>query len=137
MQRGRSDCGIACLLSMIRLYHGNGSRDELRMLSKSDTHGTSIKGLKRAANQWNLQADAFLVEELTDFKKEATFPCILLIVNRRGQNHFIICCESLKENFFQIFDPAKGFELWNEEHLVSCWKSKVVVIITPKQVFIK
>jgi ABC-type bacteriocin/lantibiotic exporter with double-glycine peptidase domain len=91
----------------------------------------------QAANQGGLEAEAFLIEELRDFKKEVNFPCILLVVNKQSLNHYIVCCESKNEKFYKIFDPANGFEFWNEEHLLSVWKSKVVVLFSPNLNFKK
>ena len=137
MQRGKSDCGVACLFSIIRFYKGDCGYDALRIWSSANKNGTSLKGLKEAANQMGMEAEAFLVEELIDFKKEATFPCILHIINCKMQNHFIICCEPPNKNSFTIFDPVKGFENWNENQLLSVWKSRAVLLLVPHQNFIK
>jgi ATP-binding cassette subfamily B protein len=136
-QQGHSDCGVACLLSIIRFHQGNCSYEALLKMCGTSQHGTSLQGIKQAANLGGLEAEAFWVEELRDFKKEVNFPCVLLVVNKQFLNHFIICCELKNKKFYKIFDPAKGFEFWNEEHLLSVWKSKVVVLFSPNQNFKK
>jgi ATP-binding cassette subfamily B protein len=136
-QKGNSDCGVACLLSIIRFHQGNCSYEALLKMCGTSQHGTSLQGIKQAANLGGLEADAFWVEELRDFKKEVNFPCVLLVVNKQFLNHFIICCELKNKKFYKIFDPAKGLEIWTEDHLVSVWKSKVVVLFSPNQNFKK
>jgi ATP-binding cassette subfamily B protein len=134
-QKGNSDCGVACLLSIIRFHQGNCSYEALMKMSSTGKYGTSIQGIKQAANLGGLEAEGFFVEELRDFKKDVNFPCVLLVVNKQLLNHFIVCCEFYNEKFYKIFDPAKGFEFWNEERLLSVWKSRVVVLLTPNQNF--
>ena len=136
-QKGNSDCGVACLLSIIRFHQGNCSYEALLKMCGTSQHGTSLQGIKQAANLGGLEAEAFWVEELRDFKKEVNFPCVLLVVNKQFLNHFIICCELKNKKFYKIFDPAKGLEIWTEDHLVSVWKSKVVVLFSPNQNFKK
>lgn len=135
MQRDKSDCGVACLLSIIRFHQGNCSYEALLKMCGTSRYGTSIEGIKKAANLGGLEAEAFLVKELKDFKKEVNFPSVLLVVNKQLLNHFIVCCELNNDKFYKIFDPAKGFEFWNEERLLSVWKSKVVVLLSPNQNF--
>lgn len=132
-QKGNSDCGVACLLSIIRFHQGDCSYEALLKSCGTSQHGTSIQGIKQGANHWGLEAEAFLVEELRDFKKEVNFPCVLLVVNKQFLNHFIVCCELKNEKYYKIFDPAKGFEFWNEEHLLSVWNTKVVVLFSQNQ----
>lgn len=134
-QKGNSDCGVACLLSIIRFHQGNCSYEALQKICGTSQHGTSIQGIKQAANLGGLEAEAFRVEALRDFQKEVNFPCLLLVVNKQFLNHFIVCCELNNDKFYKIFDPAKGFEFWNEERLLSVWKSKVVVLLSPNQNF--
>lgn len=136
-QKGNYDCGVACLLSIIRFHQGDCSYEALLKKCGTSQHGTSIQGIKQAANYGGLGAEAYLVGDLRDFEKEVNFPCVLLVVNKQFLNHFIVCCELKNEKFYKIFDPANGFEFWNEKHLISVWKSKVVVVFSPNQNFKK
>lgn len=136
-QRGKSDCGVACLLTIIRLYKGDCPYDTLRIWSSMSEMGTSIKGLKEAANQTGLTAEAYLVDNLNEFKNETSFPCIIHVLNSQNLPHYSVCCGISNDGKFLIFDPAIGFELWNESKLSSRWKSKVLLILSPSENFIK
>jgi ATP-binding cassette, subfamily C, bacteriocin exporter len=88
LQQGESDCGVACLLSVIRYHGGENTLERLRELSGTSIQGTSLLGLQQAANNVGFQADAFEVEDLEVFKKEATFPCILHVVIDEKLEHY-------------------------------------------------
>ena len=70
LQQGASDCGVACLLSIIRFYGGDSTLEHLRELSGTSIQGTSLLGLQQAATKLGFQAEAFEVEDLEVFKKE-------------------------------------------------------------------
>lgn len=135
-QQGESDCGVACLLSIIRYHGGESNFERLRELSGTSIQGTSLLGLQQAANDLGFKAESFEVEELEVFKKEASFPCILHVVIDEKLEHYIIILKVPKfKDQWDIFDPAKGFEAWNEEKLLSVWKSRAVLLLNPSENF--
>ncbi len=139
-QQGESDCGVACLLSVIRFHGGDASLERLRELSGTSIQGTSLLGLQQAANAMRLNAEAFEVEDLEVFKNEATFPCILHVVIDEKLEHYVILTAlpsgaGATDASGAIFDPANGFETWSEEKLLSVWKSKAVLMLNPSENF--
>lgn len=134
-QQGESDCGVACLLSVIRFHGGDASLERLRELSGTSIQGTSLLGLQQAANTLGLDAEAFEVEDLEVFRQEATFPCILHVVIDEKLEHYVIAPKHPEGGVFGIFDPANGFETWSEEKLLSVWKSKAVLMLNPSENF--
>jgi ATP-binding cassette subfamily B protein len=92
-------------------------------------------GLQQAANVYGLQADAFEVDDVEVFKKEATFPCILHVVIDDKLEHFVICLKPPIENKVEIFDPASGFETWTMDKLLRVWKSRAVLLLTQTDEF--
>ncbi len=145
LQQGESDCGVACLLSVIRYHGGENSLERLRELSGTNIQGTSLLGLQQAANNLGFQADAFEVEDLEVFKKEASFPCILHVIIDEKLEHYVTCFKAFpsnptptlpkREGVFLIGDPASGIETWSEEKLLSVWKSRAVLLLTPAESF--
>lgn len=49
LQQDQSDCGVACLLSVIKYYGGNSSIETIRKLSGTNITGTTLLGLYQAA----------------------------------------------------------------------------------------
>jgi ATP-binding cassette subfamily B protein len=49
LQQDQSDCGVACLLSVIKYYGGNSSVENIRKLSGTNITGTTLLGIYQAA----------------------------------------------------------------------------------------
>jgi ATP-binding cassette, subfamily C, bacteriocin exporter len=137
LQQGESDCGVACLLSVIRFHGGMSRLEHLRELSGTSIQGTSLLGLQQAANAIGFEADAFEAENLDIFKKEATVPCILHVVIDEKLEHYVVCFSkpTSVEDAYIIGDPAKGIEFWSEDELQSCWQSRAVLLLKPNENF--
>ena len=57
LQLEQRDCGVACLLNLMRYYGGNSTIDELRRLSGTSVTGTTLLGLKQAAEKIGFDAE--------------------------------------------------------------------------------
>ncbi len=156
-QRDATDCGVACLLSIIRMYGGDASLETLREQSGTSLQGTSLLGLQQVAEKMGINAEAFEVEDIEEFKKEATFPCILHVVIDEKLEHYVVCngfkvikdlnigkvkptmelLAYVTKTEYNITDPAKGFDTWDEAELLKNWKSRAVLILNPTEVFEK
>jgi ATP-binding cassette, subfamily C, bacteriocin exporter len=134
-QQGESDCGVACLLSAIRHHGGDATFEYLRELSGTSIQGTSLLGLQQAASTLGFHADAFEVEDIEVFRREATFPAILHVVIEEKQEHYVLALEPVQPELFPIFDPARGLETWTEEKLLQVWKSRAVLLLRPTESF--
>ena len=58
-QHDQSDCGVACLASIIQYYGGHAKMEKLRELSGTTKQGTTLLGLYQAAPELGLSAQAF------------------------------------------------------------------------------
>lgn len=61
-QRDQSDCGVACLATVLKYYEAEASLEKLRALSGTSREGTTLLGLYQAANQIGLDAEGFEAE---------------------------------------------------------------------------
>ncbi|MDF1696754.1 MAG: peptidase domain-containing ABC transporter [Saprospiraceae bacterium] len=141
-QNDTSDCGVACLMSVIRMHGGNTTFDDLRAESGTTLHGTTLLGMKNAAQKHGMDADVYEIDQLQEFREGATFPCILHIVNELDTEHYVVCYNySTPENnepiIYSIIDPAIGLIEWTEEELLKHWKSRMAIIVSPNESFIK
>jgi ATP-binding cassette, subfamily C, bacteriocin exporter len=139
-QRDANDCGVSCLLSIIRMYGGDASLETLREQSGTSLQGTSLLGLQQVAENLNIKAEAFEVEDIEEFKKEATFPCILHVVIDEKLEHYVVFngfTNLGSRTQYNITDPAKGFDTWDETELLKNWKSRAVLILKPTEAFEK
>ncbi len=134
LQHDNSDCGVACLLSLIQYYGGVNSLEKLRELSGTTKQGTTLLGLFQAANQTGFTAEGNEadIQAIIDHGK----PLILHIVLEGVSQHYVVCYK-YENGKFIIGDPAKGITTYTKEELENIWKSKTCLTLTPNENFIK
>lgn len=122
LQLDQSDCGVACLLSIIKLNEGTNSLEKLRELSGTTKQGTTMLGLYQVANQIGFTAEGCIadIQALIDHKE----PVILHVVMDEKLQHYVICYSFDATRGFLIGDPAKGISYYSKEELDKIWVSK-------------
>lgn len=140
LQHDQSDCGVACLLTLIRYYDGSDTLDNLRRLSGTSITGTTLLGLYQAALQSGFKAQGCEsdIKGLIDHGE----PCILHVVPDEKSEHYVVCFGTIQNNDnkelkFIIGDPAKGLNYLTQTELESIWKSKTCLILEPNEEFKK
>jgi ABC-type bacteriocin/lantibiotic exporter with double-glycine peptidase domain len=142
LQLDQSDCGVACLMSLIKLYRGTNSIEKLRELSGTTKQGTTMLGLYQVANQIGFTAEGCEadIQALIDHKQ----PLILHVVIENQLQHYVVCygltpvlSKGEGERKFIIGDPAKGIYYLSEQELDKIWVSKSCLTLEPNENFIK
>lgn len=89
LQHDQSDCGVACLLSLIQYYEGMHTLEKLRELSGTTKQGTTLLGLYQAANSlgFNAQGNEADIQALIDH----CAPVILHVVIEKRLQHYVVC----------------------------------------------
>ena len=134
LQHDQSDCGVACLLSLIKYYNGDSSLEKLRELSGTTKQGTTLLGLYQAANQLGFDANG--CEADLQAVIDHPTPLILHVVIEERLQHYVVCY-GFENNKFIIGDPGKGLTTYTKEELTNIWKSKTCLTLTPNKKFIK
>jgi len=132
-QHDQSDCGVACLLSLIQYYEGNNTLEKLRELSGTTRQGTTLLGLYQAANNLGFTANGNEsdIQALIDHGE----PLILHVVIGARLQHYLVCYAYENDKFI-IGDPAKGITTYTKEELEKIWVSKTCLTLTPNQDFV-
>ena len=133
LQHDQSDCGVACLLSLIQYYEGNNTLEKLRELSGTTRQGTTLLGLYQAANNLGFTASGNEadIQALIDHKE----PLILHVVIDKRLQHYLVCYAYEKGKFI-IGDPAKGITTYTKKELEKIWVSKTCLTLTPNKDFV-
>lgn len=133
LQQDQSDCGVACLLSLIQYYKGENSLEKLRELSGTTKVGTTLLGLFQAAKQLHFEANGCEadLQALIDHKE----PVILHVLIEGRLQHYVVCY-GFESNQFIIGDPAKGITKYSKEELSAIWKSKSCLTLAPNANFV-
>jgi len=125
-QRDQSDCGVACLASLVTFFGGEIKIEQLRELSGITKQGTTLLGLFQAANKIGLKAEAFEADIAN--LKEVDDPCILHIIKDKKLQHYVICY-GYENGSFLISDPAVGVKAVAENEIEEQWQSKALLLV--------
>jgi ATP-binding cassette subfamily B protein len=136
LQQGQSDCGVACLLSILRFHGGEMKLERLRELSGTDKQGTTLLGLFQAANQVGFTAEGMEAESIDNLKELST-PAILHVVLEGKMEHYLVFYPNLNnlggKKTLTIGDPAKGIIEYSVEELNKIWQTKAFLMLIPNE----
>lgn len=134
LQLDQYDCGVMCLLSVIKFYNGNQSPEKLRKLSGTTKLGVSLLGLYEAAQKTGFTVEGYQtdLETLKDYEE----PLILHVDKFGIANHYVVCYYFEEQKGFLIGDPSKGIYSLTEEELDQIWTSKKCLTLSPNENFI-
>lgn len=135
-QYEQKDCGPACLLTVVRYYKGNATMENMRKLCGANVTGTTMLGLKTAAEAVGMNAEGFKAD-IPALVKHGK-PCILHSIASETMEHYVVFLgvqhEGDKQRFI-IGDPAKGLRYLTAEELDAIWKSKICLTLEPNELF--
>jgi ATP-binding cassette, subfamily C, bacteriocin exporter len=132
LQHDSTDCGAACLASVIRFFGGNSSIERIRKASGTSQYGTTLLGLCQAAQQLGIDAKGYEanIEDIIDYENIL----ILHIEQDNGTEHYVVCYGYKNEKFI-IWDPAKGLAFYSRTDLDKLWRSKKCLGLIPGENF--
>uniref|UniRef100_UPI0040479F8D peptidase domain-containing ABC transporter n=1 Tax=Flavobacterium sp. TaxID=239 RepID=UPI0040479F8D len=135
LQLDQSDCGVACLMSLIKLNGGTNSIEKLRELSGTTKQGTTMLGLYQVANKIGFTAEGCEADlnALIEHKQ----PVILHVIIQEQLQHYVVCYEYNSEKGFLIGDPAKGIYYLSADELEKIWVSKSCLTLEVNEHFVK
>ncbi|AEI50557.1 peptidase domain-containing ABC transporter [Runella slithyformis] len=145
LQQDSSDCGVACLKTLLRYYGSDASLERLRELSGTTTQGTTLLGLYQAANTLGLEAEG--CEADISALREHGAPVALHVLMEGQLQHYVVCSPLTPDGGantvssstvgrqigFIVSDPARGVEVWSEEELRGRWQSGKCLTIKPTE----
>lgn len=133
-QHDMMDCGVACLLSLIRYYGGESSILHLREISGTSNTGTTLLGLYQAAGATGFDAEGAEANGILDLIEHGK-PCILSVILDKTWSHFVVCY-GYENGRFIICDPGEGIREMTEDELSAIWTRKCL-LLEPNTLFVK
>ena len=132
LQHDASDCGPACLASVINSLGGSTTVEKIRKLSGTEQTGTSMLGLLQAAKKCGLDATGYeaSIQEIMEYKNIL----ILHVLQQNSLEHYIVCF-GFDDRFFIIWDPATGLKLMAPQELDEIWESRKCLGLIPNEYF--
>ncbi len=130
-QQGRFDCGAACLASIAANFGLYVPSTRIRILSGTDSNGSSIRGLAEAAQKLGFEAEGF--KGGSGSLDKIPKPAILHLRKEDGYLHFVVLYKCLKNNFL-IMDPSVGdLEKVTRVKLLSEWSGYLILVLPGKR----
>lgn len=126
-QQGYSDCGIACLRTIMCFYKGkNYSFEELRQMSGTTLRGTTLAGICEGAKKIGLTAEGF--EGDIQSLKKLEQPTMLHVLVEKQRLHYVVCFGwDDRKSKFLISDPGIGVFYITENELLEIWVEKILL----------
>ena len=107
LQDGIKDCGVCSLLSVIRFYGGEVSKEYLRELTHTTREGVSLYYLADAAKKLGFEVKA-VSGDFEDIEEDH-LPCIAHLVIHKSYKHFVVIYQiHTGRNKVTLMDPARG-----------------------------
>ena len=104
-QSTASDCGAACLASLLLFYGVDISLDALRERLRLDPSGTSLEEIERVAGHYGLKCN---IETDTDFAINThSLPAIAAVEMPTRGGHLVLI-EKMTQGFVWFMDPGRG-----------------------------
>ncbi len=104
LQTYTNDCGVSCLLAILRYYGGNAPKEWLMEESGTTQSGVSFYGLKKVANILGFQVEGKKGELSSIPSKDYPF---IAHLKQEEQEHFVVVEKISKDNVV-VMDPASG-----------------------------
>ena len=131
MQDGVKDCGICSLLTIVRYYNGNYSKECLRTITNTTKDGVTAFALLEAAKNIGFDAVGVTGDALDIAKKN--LPCIAHVVIQNKYKHFLVIYKIDKKNkVIMLADPSQGLVKMNVSDFEKM-STKVFLFLKPNK----
>lgn len=125
-QNDIKDCGAACLSTICKTYKLRLQISKLRDIAGTDSYGTNVYGLVKAAESLGFTAKA-IKGVRDDLLKPFPLPAIANLITSEGIAHYVVVHKISKRKVI-IADPAKGIKKIPLDKFASEWTGNLVVL---------
>ena len=131
LQDDLKDCGVSSLLTIIKYYHGDVSKEYLRELTKTTNEGVTAYYLMKAAQQIGFSTKA-LKGDIKLLEKN-DFPLIAHTIIDGSYQHFVVVYE-IKNDKVIVADSSKGIRKFSLEEWNSISTNKYFIFKPIKKI---
>ncbi|MBN1542074.1 hypothetical protein JW992_07980, partial [candidate division KSB1 bacterium] len=127
-QLEQADCGPAALLSVLRWYGGDVELVDLREWCSTDSHGTTLLDLQRAAQRCGFVAQG--ARGSYDDLSRTHLPCIVHLVEADALHHYGVVYRVTRRRVV-LGDPGQGVRRVPRRDFCRLWAKGAVLLLTP------
>lgn len=131
-QQDISDCGAACLATVLETYGSRLPIARIRDVAGTDRQGTNAYGMVKAAKELGFEARAVKGDRAALFS-EFPLPAIAHMVMEDSLLHYMVI-HKITEKKITLADPAKGLVSYSPDEFCKLW-SGVLILLAPGEGF--
>ncbi len=124
IQQDLKDCGVCCLQSIIKYYHGYVPLEKIRIDTATSMEGTNAYQLIKAAKSYGFNSLGKRLSSINDINDELIYPCIAHIATKK-YSHFVVIYKSTKDSLI-LMDPAKGKVVQKKVDFMKTWTNIII-----------
>ncbi len=130
-QNGYRDCAAAAVLSIIRYYGGNISKEELNFIIKTDNFGTNAYNLINGLRTIGFDGYGMKVtfKDLTNFIEKP----VIAHTKVNNMYHYVVIYEITKK-YFKIMDPSCGMKKVSHEYFKTIYLETLIFLYPNKTI---
>jgi len=126
-QRDQSDCGPACIASVLSFYGLKVPVARIRQEAGTDREGTSMWGMIKVLEHFNFESKG--LKGSTEHLSRLPLPFIAHIKHLDGMQHYV-CIYKVSPRGLRIMDPAEGsIRLWDRTEFDKKWSGAVIALV--------
>jgi len=126
-QRDSTDCGPACLASVIAHYGIYVPLAKIRQVAGTDKLGTSMWGLIKVLKQFNFETKG--LNGSSEHLDKLPIPFIAHIEQQDGLHHYV-CVYRVNSKRLKVMDPAEGkMRYWSRAEFSEKWSGAVIAMV--------
>jgi ATP-binding cassette subfamily B protein len=125
LQSDQRDCGAAALATIARHYRIPVGLQRLRELTGTDQLGTTLSGLRQAAEKLGFSAKG--VKGAYEALAQAPLPAVAHFNNENGLGHFVVLYR-VRKNSVIIADPGRGVEKLSRQQFCERWTGALLLV---------
>lgn len=136
-QRDITDCGAACLASVASYYKLEMPVARIRQIAGTDTKGTNVLGMVKAAEQLGFSAKG--VKGNQDSLGKIPLPTVAHIIVDYGKNqlHHFVVIYKVNDKQLTYMDPGDGgMHIFTIEEFMKQWTG-VLILLMPNDDFVE
>ena len=126
-QRDTSDCGPACITSVMAHYGKRVPVSRVRQAARTDQQGTSILGMVEALEKFSFEARG--LKGSAEHLDQLPCPFIAHMVQPGGIHHYVAVF-GIRGKSFRIMDPSEGkVKRWSRQAFRDQWSGSVIAMV--------
>ena len=131
LQDDAKDCGVCSLLSIIKYYDGNVSREYLRELTNTTSDGVSALNLLKSSRELGFESYG-IKGKLSDLNNQILPAIAHVIIDKKFPHFVVVYYINFKKNQVLIMDPAHGFLTYSINDFINI-STNYYLVMKPKR----